>query len=73
MGGMGLIFTAMLMKCLLGPPGLSRPMTSISWTHIATPNSPIGRYNPLLASHSLQPPTHSPPAQRPPTPDKCNP
>ena len=33
MGGMGLIFTPVLMRHLLGPPGLSGPITSTSWTH----------------------------------------
>ena len=33
MGGMGLIFTPVLVRSLIGPPGLSRPMTSTSWTH----------------------------------------
>ena len=33
MGGMGLIFTPVLVRRLIGPPGLSRPMTSGSWTH----------------------------------------
>ena len=35
MGGMGLIFTPVhvLVRRLLGPQGLSRPMTSSSWTH----------------------------------------
>ena len=33
MGGMALILTPVLVRCLLGPPGLSRPMTSSSWTH----------------------------------------
>ena len=28
MGGMGLIFTPVLVRRLLGPPGLSRPMNS---------------------------------------------
>ena len=46
MGGMGLIFTPVLARCLLGPPGLSRPMTSIVCGLIATLNSPIGKYNP---------------------------
>ena len=32
MGGMGLIFTPVLVRRLLGPPGLSRPMTSSSST-----------------------------------------
>ena len=46
MGVMGLIFTPVLVRRLLGSPGLSRPtcMTSSSLTHIATLNSPIGRY-----------------------------
>ena len=30
---MGLIFTPVLMRHLLGPPGLSGPMASTSWTH----------------------------------------
>ena len=33
MVGMALIFTPVLVRRLLGPPGLSRPMTSSSWTH----------------------------------------
>ena len=33
MKGMGLIFTAVLARCLLGYLGLSGPMTSTSWTH----------------------------------------
>ena len=33
MGGMGLIFTPVLVRRLIDPPGLSRPMTSTSWTH----------------------------------------
>ena len=33
MGGMGLIFTPALVRHLLGPLGLSRLMTSTSWTH----------------------------------------
>ena len=37
-------------------------MTSTSWTHIATPNSPIGGFNPLPASHPQAPPTPLPPA-----------
>ena len=32
MGGMGLIFTPVLVRCLLGPPVLSGPVTSTSWT-----------------------------------------
>ena len=50
---MGLIFTPVLVRCLVGPLGLAGPMTSTSWTHIATPNSPVGRYNPPLACHPL--------------------
>ena len=33
MGGMGPIFTLVLVRCLLGPLGLSGPMTCTSWTH----------------------------------------
>ena len=33
MGSVGLIFTLVLVRHLIGPPGLSRPMTSSSWTH----------------------------------------
>ena len=34
MGGMGLIFTPVLVRRLLGPPGLFKPMISISRTHM---------------------------------------
>ena len=33
MGGMDLIFTPVLVRYLIGHLGLSRPMTSTSWTH----------------------------------------
>ena len=33
MGGIGLIFTPVLVRSFLGPPGLSRPITGTSWTH----------------------------------------
>ena len=33
MGDMDLIFTPVLVRHLLGPPGLSWPMTSTSWIH----------------------------------------
>ena len=33
MGGTGLIFIPVLVRHLLGPPNLSRPMTSRSWSH----------------------------------------
>ena len=33
MGGIDLIFTPVLVRRLIGPPGLSRPMTSTSWAH----------------------------------------
>ena len=33
MGDMGLIFTPVLVRCLLGSVGLSGPITGISWTH----------------------------------------
>ena len=42
MGGMGLIFTRVLVRRLLGPPGLSRRMTSIVVLGlITTPNETI--------------------------------
>ena len=41
MGGMGLIFTPVLMRRLLGPPDLSRPMTSSSWTHPSRLPTPL--------------------------------
>ena len=41
MRGMGQIFTPVhvLVRHLLGPQGLSRPMTSSSWTHSHTKQS----------------------------------
>ena len=33
MGGMDLIFTPVLVRHLLDPPGLCEPMTSTSWIH----------------------------------------
>ena len=57
MGGMGLIFTPMIVGHLLGPPVLSRPITNI-FGFIATLNSPIIRYNPPLASHPPPLPTY---------------
>ena len=33
MGGVGLIFTPVLVTYVLGPLGLSGPMTRTSWTH----------------------------------------
>ena len=53
MGGMGLIFTPVLVRRLLGPPGLSRPMTNSSWPH-TTPNSPVT----LKGVTRLRLPTH---------------
>ena len=40
MGGFGLIFTSALARHLVGPLGLSGPITSTSWLHssgVATP------------------------------------
>ena len=61
MGGMGLIFTPVIVRCLLGPLSLSGPMTSISWTNSYAKN-PIRRYNLPPAAHlPPQPhPSHSP-------------
>ena len=47
MGGMGLIFTPTLVRCLLGPLDFSGPLIEL----IATPNSPIERYR--LPTHPL--------------------
>ena len=57
MGDMGLIFTPVLVRHLLDSLGLSGPITGISWTHIDTLNSPIGRYNSPPAAHPSHPPT----------------
>ena len=51
MRGMGLIFTPVLVRRPLGPPGLSRVILGL----IATPNSPIKRHNLPLASHPPHP------------------
>ena len=58
MGGMGLIFTPVLVRRLIGPPGLLRPMTSTSWTHSYSKQS-----NWVLwpASGFPPAPTHPPP------------
>ena len=57
---MGLIFTPVLVRCFLGPLGLSAPMIRNSWTHryVHAPNSPIQRYNLSLAAQP--PPTTQP-------------
>ena len=55
MGGLGLIFTPVLVRRLIGPPGLSRPMTKL----IATPNSSIGWCNPPPSSHPPPPLIHA--------------
>ena len=54
MGGMGLIFTPVLVTRLLGHPGLSGLMTSTSW-NMEPPNSPVGSFNPPSAFHPPQP------------------
>ena len=51
----GVIFTPVLVRCLLGPLGLSGPMTNTSWTH---------SYNPPPAAH-LHPPHSLPACQSP--------
>ena len=61
MGGMGLIFTPVLVRRLLGPLGLSGSMISTLWTH-SYPNSPNGRHNPPLTAHPPLPPTLPPKA-----------
>ena len=51
MGGMGLVFIPILVRCPLGFLGSSGIMTSTSWTPIDTLNSLIGRCNPPPAVH----------------------
>ena len=59
MGGMGLEFTLVLVRRLLRPSSLVWAYDYIALLvgFIATPNSPIGRYNLPPASH---PPLHPP-------------
>ena len=55
---MGLIFTSVLVRRLLGPLGLSGP--SISWTYSYSKQTYLeGIYNPPPAAHPL-PPAHAP-------------
>ena len=64
MGGMGLIFTPVLVRSLIGPPGLSRPMTNGSWTHSYSKQSnwvvqpafgfPPAPTTPLTPTHPLK-------------------
>ena len=73
MGCIGVILTPVLVRCLLGPPDFSRPMTSISWTHSYSKQSywkvqPASGFPPALNTH----PTHPPPYTCPP-PYMCNP
>ena len=55
MRGMGLIFTPVLVRCLLGPPGLSGPMTSTSWTitHPSCLSAPTTHPTLLPTAHPL--------------------
>ena len=63
MGGMSLIFTPVLVRCLLGPPGLSRPMTNGSCL-IATPTVQLegitSLWLPTCPHHPLSPPARRP-------------
>ena len=54
---MGLIFTLMLVRYLLGLLGLSGLMTSTFWIHRYS-NHPIERYNLPPAAHPPLPPVH---------------
>ena len=65
MGGMGLIFFPLLVRCLLGPPSFSEPMTS-TFGLIDALNSLIGRYSPPLAIHPPLAPTTPSPTYLPP-------
>ena len=70
MGGFGVIFTPVLVTCLLGHPGLPRLMTR-TLGHMELPNSPVGSFNPPPAAHPPPPPTLPP--SRPPTPYNVHP
>ena len=59
MGGMGLIFTPVLVRHPLGPPGLYGPMTSSSRTHSYSKQSHWKEW-PTLASHPPPPPPAHP-------------
>ena len=63
MRGMDLIFIPVLVRRLLGHPGMSRPMTSSSWTHSYSKQS----YWKVNITH-LRLPTRPPPP-----PYMCNP
>ena len=56
MEGMGLIFTPVLVRCLLGPLGLLGLWLALLGL-IKSPNSPIGRYNLPLVPYPPPPPT----------------
>ena len=56
MGGMGLIFTPVLVRCVLGPLGLSGLMTGLPGL-MDIPNGPIERFNPSPAAYLPTPPT----------------
>ena len=65
MGGMGLIFTPVLVTHLLGHPGLSGFMTSTSWTHGTSKQS---CWQLLPASGFPTHPVTCPPTPTPPPP-----
>ena len=50
MRGMGLIFTHVSVRCLLGLPGLSGLMTSTSWIHGTSKQSCWKPTHPLLCA-----------------------
>ena len=58
MGGMGLIFTPVLVRNLLRPSSLVWAYDLTLLGLMATPNSPIGWCNPPAASHPPPPPPH---------------
>ena len=57
MEGMGIKFIPVIARRLLGPLSMFGPILGASWTHIASPNNPNGRFNLSLAAH----PPHYPP------------
>ena len=73
MGGMDLIFTPVLVRRLIGPPGLSGPVTGTSWTHSYSKRSnwvvwPASGFPPVPAALLPARPPPRPPAPPPPPP-----
>ena len=72
---MGLIFTPVLVRRVLGPLGLSGPVTAVALLGlIGAQNSPVGKHNLPPAAHLPPPPTPPHPIlpDHPPTCAICN-